>query len=259
MFKFNFLEKIADKLNLKFDFSGERRRTKNKNKLINSTVGTIQQADQINNSIRNFVGSDEHISDLEIKILRKLYAKYKEGQYPRLDLRKLHSELGITDGSYVGPLNDSRFLKIEGNDYVIKDAGIRFMDSFVRSNKPEIDITSLAVSGGPRGQEITDFRLVNNGAVSAMDIKCFLSADGIQKVNIGNIERINPNEESRNSLGFNYSNTPFSQGLLKNLGIICEYKNKDGFNFASGRMLNQEKRADGNYNISAQRGDRFEL
>lgn len=49
MFKFNFLEKIADKFNLKFDFSGERRRTKNKNRLVNSAVGTIQQADRINN------------------------------------------------------------------------------------------------------------------------------------------------------------------------------------------------------------------
>lgn len=260
MFKFNFLEKIVDKLNLKFDFSGERRRVKNKNKLVNSAVGTIQQADRINNNIRNFVGSEDYISDLEINILRKLYAKYKEkGQYPRLNLRTLHGEIGISEGDYVGPVNDSRFLKIEGNDYVIKDAGIRFMDSFIRNNKPEIDIISLATSSGPRGQEITGLRLVNNGVASAIGIKCFICADDMQKINIGNIERINSNEESRNSLGFNYSNTLLSQELLKNLRIICEYKNKDGFNFASGRTLSQEKRADGNYNISTQRGDYFEI
>lgn len=258
MFKFNLLEKIAEKFNLKFDFSGERRRTKNKAELVNSAVGTFQQADQINN-IRNFAGSVEHISDLEIKIIRRLYAKYKEGQYPRLDLRALHGELGIADGSYVGPLNESRFLKIEGNDYVIKDDGIRFMDSFVRSNKPEIDVISLAVSGGPRGQEITGLRLINNGNASAIDIKCFLCADGIQRVNIGNIERINPNDESRNSLGFNYTNTPFSQRSLENLKIVCEYRNKDDFNFTSGRKLGQTKRADGNFNISAERGSYFEL
>ena len=98
MFKLNFLEKIVDKLNLKFDFSGERRRVKNKNKLKNSVVGNIQQADRINNDIRNFIGSEDNISDLEIEILRKLYAKYKERQYPRLDLMTLNKELGISDG-----------------------------------------------------------------------------------------------------------------------------------------------------------------
>lgn len=257
MLKLNLLEKIVDKLNLKFVFSGTWRRMKNENKLMNSVVGAIQQADQINNNIRNFVSSDEYISDLEIKILHKLYTRYKEGQYPRINLRTLHSELDITDGSYVGPLNKSKFFKINGNDYVIEDAGIRFMDSFIRNNKPEIDITSLVVSGGPMGQEITGLRLVNNGVVSAIDIKCFLCANEVGKFSIGNVERINPNEESRNSLGFHYSNTPFSQRLLKNLRVICEYKNKDGFNFVSGRELSQEKRADGNYNISAQRGDYF--
>ncbi|OGY88873.1 MAG: hypothetical protein A2677_02175 [Candidatus Komeilibacteria bacterium RIFCSPHIGHO2_01_FULL_52_14] len=261
MFKFNFLEKIVEKFGVGFHFSGKKNSPtiKNRSEIRNSTVGSVQQANNISNEIKNFSGSEEHISDLEIKILRKLYAKYKKGQYPRLDLRTLHGELGIPDGSYVGPLNDSRFLKIEGSDYVIKDAGIRFMDSFLRKNKPEIDVSSLAISGGPRGQEITGLRLVNNGAASAIGIRCFICADGLQKINIGNIERINPNEESRNSLGFNYSNTPLSQELLKHLKIICEYKNKDGFNFASGRTLSQEKRADGNYNISGHRGDYFEI
>lgn len=184
--------------------------------MVNSEVGTIQQADQINNNIRNFVDSKKYISDIEIKILRKLYAKYKEEQYPKLNLRILHDELGLSAGSYVGPLNNSRFLKIEGNDYVIKDAGIRFMDSFIRNSKLEIDIAGLAITGDSNGQKITGLRLINNGVAAAIDIKCSLCADGVQKVNIGNIERINPNEESRNSLGFHYSNTPFSQKLLKN-------------------------------------------
>ncbi len=259
MFKFDLLEKIAEKFNLKFDFSGERRRVKNQNKLRNSTVGTIQQADRINNEVKNFAGLEDNISDLEIKILRKLYAKYKKGEYPSLDLRKMNEELGISDGQYVGPLNNSKFLKIEGNNYIIEDAGIRFMDSFVRNNKPEIDVLSLAISGGPRGQEITGLRLVNNGNASALNIRCFLCANGVEKVHIGNIERINSNEESRNSLGFRYSDTPFSKEPLKNLRVLCEYKNKDDFSFTSGRSLNQTKRADGNYNISGERGDYFEL
>ena len=262
MFKFNFLERIAEKLNLKVVFSSKKNSPiiKNRNELTNSMVGSIQQANNINNEIRNFSGSEDHISDLEIKILRKLYSKFKEtGRYPILNLRILHKEIGVSEGHYIGLVNNSKFLKIEGNDYVIKDIGIRFMDSFVRNKKPEIDIISLAISGSSSGQQITGIRLVNNGVASAIDVKCFICADDIQKINIGNIERINPNEESRNSSGFLYSDTPLSQELLKNLRIICEYKNKDGFNFTSGRTLAQEKRADGNYNISGQRGDYFEI
>lgn len=262
MIKLNFLEKIAEKLGITLNFSGRKNSpvTKNKASIHHSTVGSIQQANNISNEIRNFVGSEDYISDLEIKILRELYLALKEtGRYPRLDLRSMHTKLGVKDGDYIGTVNDSKFLKIDGNDYVITEAGIRFMDSFVRNNKPEVDVVSMAHSGGPRGQELTGLRLVNNGSGAASGIKCYLHADGLESINFANIDRLNPNEESRNSLGFLYSGTPFFNGPLNNLRIIFEYKNKDGFKFVSGRYLGQTKRADGNYNINnSPLGDYFE-
>lgn len=263
MFKVNILEKIAEKLSVTFSFSGKKNSptTKYRAEVTNSTVGNIQQAQSINNDMRSFAGSEEHVSDLELKILKELYLAFKETKkYPRLSLKDVHEKLGVSEGDYIGPVNDSKFLKIDGNNYVITEAGIRFMDSFVRNNKPEIDITSLAHSGGPDGQELTGLRLVNNGSGSAIGIKCFLCSDGIERVNFANIERLNPNEESRSSLGYRYSDTPFFTQALDNLRVVFEYKNKDGFNFASGRYLGQSKRADGNYNInSSPLGDYFEI
>ena len=262
MFKINILEKIAEKLSVAFNFSGKKNSptTKNRAEVVHSTAGNIQQAHSINNDMRSFAGSDDHVSELELKILKELYLAFKETKkYPRLPLKDVHKKLGISDGDYIGPVNDSKFLKIDGDDYVTKEIGIRFMDSFVRNNKPEVDITSLAHSGGHNGQELTGLRLVNNGSGSAIDIKCFLCADGLERVNFANIERLNPNEESRNSLGYRYSDTPFFTQPLNNLRVVFEYKNKDGFKFTSGRYLGQTKRADENYNInSSPLGDYFE-
>lgn len=262
MFKFNLLEKIAEKLSFGLSFSGKKNSPtiKNRAEVNNSTVGSIQQAQNINNDMRSFAGSEVHVSDLEIKILKELYSTYRESKkYPRLPLREIHKKLGISEGDYVGTVNDSKFLKIDGNDYVITEAGIRFMDSFVRNNKPEIDITSLAHSGGPRGQELTGLRLINNGSGSAIGIDCYLCADGLESIKFARVERLNLNEESRSSLGFLYSNTPFFSNPLENLRVVFEYKNKDGFKFVSGRYLSQTKRADGNYNINnSPLGDYFE-
>ena len=262
MFKLNILEKIAEKLSIAFNFSGKTNSpsTKNKSKVKNSTVGSIQQAHNINNEVKNFVGSEDYISDLEIKILRELYSVLKEtGKRPRLDLRVLHGKLDIVDGDYLGTVTDSKFLNIEGNNYVITQEGVRFMDSFVRNNKPEVDIISLAHSGGPDGQELTGLRLINNGSASAIGIKCFLCADGLERINFANIDRLNPNEESHASLGFKYSDTLFFAGPLSNLRIVLEYKNRDSFKFSSGRYLEQKKRADGNYNIHVPPGAYFEV
>src|SRR3989344_3726555 len=162
MFKINILEKIAEKLGITFNFSGRRNSptTKNRTEVSNSTVGSIQQAQSINNDMRSFAGSDDHVSELDLKILTELYLAFKETRkYPRLPLKDVHEKLGISEGDYIGPVNDSKFLKIDSNDYVIKEAGIRFMDSFVRNNKSEVDITSLAHSGGPNGHELTGLRL----------------------------------------------------------------------------------------------------
>jgi len=224
---------------------------KNKANFSHSTVGNFQQAQNINNEIRNFVDSRDHISDWEIKILRELYQQYKEtGKRPLIDIQVLHKKLGISEGDFMGTVNDSQLINIDGNYYTITGAGIRFMDSFVRDNKPEVAISGLNISGGPRGQELTGMKLVNNGVASALNIKCFLCADDVQEVNFASIERIDQKNKLEISLGFVYSDTVFSTELLKNLKIVCKYTNKDGFEFSSEKLLSQIKRDDGNYNIS---------
>lgn len=251
----NIFEKLFGELKIKFSFLNRRNSPSSKASLKKSSAGNVAGRDiNIGNE------SNEDISEPERKILHKLYLKYKEtGQRPRLDLQTLHNEIGISEGDYIGPVNNSKFLKIDGSDYVIKDAGIRFMDSYVRKNKPEVDINSMAHSGSYRGQEITGLKLVNNGPVAAIGIECFLCADGLERIKFADVGRINPNEESRSSLGFLYSNTPFFNGPLENLRVVFEYKNKDGFKFISGRYLSQRKRDDGNYNIiNSPLGDYFE-
>ncbi len=254
--------KIAENIALKFGFRLERINsptTKNKAAVTDSTIESFQQAQQISN-VQNYATSADHVSDLEIKILRELYNTHKEtGCFPRINVHELHAKIGIKEGDYIGTVNDSEFIKIDSDDYVIREAGIRFMDGYVRSNKPEVDIMSLAHSGGSNGQELTGLRLVNNGSGSAIGIECSLCADGLACINFGNVDRINPNNESRNSLGFRYSDTPYFTQPLDNLRMVFEYKNKDGFAFVSGRYLRQQKRADGNYNIlNAPLGEYFE-
>lgn len=246
MFNCNLLEKIANIINMNFLNKKNSPSVKNRAEFKDSVVGSVQQA----NNINNIESSQNDISDLERKILYKLYKKYKEkGQYPKLDIKILHSEINISDGDYVGTANDSKFFEVTGNDYIMKEVGIRFMDNFVRNNKPDVNISHLSVSGSRRGQSV-DFRLINNGVVSAIDIKCFILADGVRKVNIGNVKRINPNEELKKSINYKYSDTVFSRRLLENLKIVFEYKNKDDFDFYSEQSLSQTKRDDLNYNIS---------
>lgn len=251
------IDKIIEKFNLNFRFLNRKNSPSNKASFKNSNRNTVQQASR---DINIGVERNEDVSESELKILRKLYSHYREtGMRSRLDINKLNKELGISDGHYVGTINTSKFIEIDGNDYTIKDTGIRSMDSWLRNNKPEIDIISLAHSGGPRGEELTGLRLINNGSGTAIGIECYLCADDVEDINFARIERLTQNEESRSSLGFLYSHTPFSSGPLKNLRIVFKYNNKDGFKFSSGRFLNQKKRHDSNYNIvNHPLGDYFE-
>ena len=262
MFKGNILEKIAEKFNLVFNFFVKKNSptTKNNSEVNNSSVGNIQQAQHISNDMRSFTGSESYISDIELRILKELYLSFRETKkYPHLPLGEVHEKLNISDGDYIGTVNNSEFIKIDGNDYVIKESGIRFMDSFVRNNKPEIDIISLSHSGGHRGQELTGLRLINNGSGVAVGIDCYLCADGLNSIKFARIERLASNEELRSSLGFLYSDTPFFGKPLENLRIILKYKNNNGFKFTSGRYLSQTKMATGDYKINnALSGDYFE-
>ena len=70
------------------------------------------------------------ISELEGKILVKLYSEYrKSGKLFRWKTTDAYKELGIVDGTYVGMLNDSKYIEIEGEDFVLTPDGIRYMDN----------------------------------------------------------------------------------------------------------------------------------
>ncbi|MBP6979990.1 hypothetical protein KBB41_03030 [Candidatus Curtissbacteria bacterium] len=239
--------KIVDKIALSLGFERvHSHNVRNSSRIDGAGGNTVQQAQTINNA----AGSEETISDLELSVLKYLYQNYKSaGTNQPISARELHSELDLSDGTDLSILHDSSFVGLDSEAYKLNPAGIRFMDSFVRKNKPEIDITSLAHSGGHRGQELTGLRLINNGPCAAIGIKCYLCADGLESINFANIDRLNSNEESKASLGFVYSNTPFFTEVLKELRIEFRYKNKDGFAFISGRYLSQQERADGNFNI----------
>lgn len=254
------IQKIIENLSLKLGLRFERINSpniKNINKIKESDVRSIQQAQIINNNSSN----NDNVSDREMFVMIYLYKIYKTTSTNNpVPAQIVHREVGFTEDTDLSVLHDSLYVEIISEEYKLKPQGIRFMDSFIRLNKPEIDITSLAHSGGPDGQELTGLRLVNNGSGSAIDIKCFLCADGLECVNFANIERLNPNEESRNSLGYRYSDISFFTQPLNNLRVVFEYKNRNGFKFTSGRYLTQTQRADGNYNInSSPLGDYFEM
>lgn len=76
------------------------------------------------------MSNGEMISDLEIKIIERLYDKYKVSKklycWKILDAYK---ELGVSEGDYVGMLNDSKYIEIDIDCLKITNMGIRFMDS----------------------------------------------------------------------------------------------------------------------------------
>ena len=79
------------------------------------------------------------VSDLERHVLEKLYAEYKKsGKLYCWKITEAYRELGIADGTYVGMLNDSRYIELHGECLKLTTAGIRYMDSqFRKTTVPE--------------------------------------------------------------------------------------------------------------------------
>ena len=73
------------------------------------------------------------ISELEQRVLNKLYAEYRSsGKLYCWKITEAYKELGIAEGTYVGMLNDSRYIEIDGECLKLTTAGIRYMDSQAR-------------------------------------------------------------------------------------------------------------------------------
>jgi 3-methyladenine DNA glycosylase/8-oxoguanine DNA glycosylase len=82
------------------------------------------------------IGSSDMVSELEQKVMKKLYKEYKtSGKLYCWRITEAYKELGVSDGDYVGMLNDSKYVVIDGECLKLTTAGIRYMDSqFRRAN-----------------------------------------------------------------------------------------------------------------------------
>lgn len=80
------------------------------------------------------INQDSNISNLEKRVLEKLYSDYKKtGQKTKWKATDAFKELGIEDGQDVSTLHDSKFLSIvlDGTHeyFVITQEGIRYMEN----------------------------------------------------------------------------------------------------------------------------------
>ncbi len=73
------------------------------------------------------------VSELEQRVLEKLYAEYKNsGKLYYWKITEAYKELDVTDGMYVGMLNESRYIELDGECLKLTTDGIRYMDSQLR-------------------------------------------------------------------------------------------------------------------------------
>ena len=84
------------------------------------------------------LGNSSMVSQLEKRVLDKLYKEYQNtGKLFRWKTTDAFNELGIRDGAFIGTLNDSKYIKIENEHFVITSEGIRYMENS-RDAKEEI-------------------------------------------------------------------------------------------------------------------------
>lgn len=247
-------EKLIGEIKIRFNFLNRRSSPSNKASLKSSAGNIVHQAGR---DLNIGVGHSEDVSDLERKILQKLYREYRStSKLLRWNVTEAYKELGVAEGSYVGVLNDSRYVKLDGSDFILTTDGIRYMDSRFSQNRPKIDLVQgFTVSGGSSGNEIM-FRVKNDGGNPAIDVKFRLSSDEIEIPLIDIDHNISPGGTSR-EIRYRYTDTGFFRKELSSPRIIFSYKDPEGNEFTSGRYISQMSRADGNFNIHSRPGDYF--
>lgn len=101
----------------------------------NKTKTTVKDSDiggdVIGRDKNEFNNTTTHsISNLEKKVLKVLYLQHQRDQsVPRRLFREICEILEIKDGTWVAPLNDSKYLKIDGEFVVMNADGLRYMDN----------------------------------------------------------------------------------------------------------------------------------
>ena len=77
-------------------------------------------------------------SNNEKRILKLLYILHSENKYPRINIPEAFNKLNIKEGTFVGDLNDSKVVKIEGSDFIITAEGIRYIESLDKNELQKI-------------------------------------------------------------------------------------------------------------------------
>ena len=251
----NIFEKVIGELKLKFSFLNRRNSPSNRTTLKRSSGNTVQQAGR---DLNINAGHSGAISDLERETLRRLYKEYrKTGKLLRWKITDAYRELGITEGSYVGTLNDSKYIELDGEHLVLTNEGIRYMDGRFSQNRPRIDLVrGFTVSGGYRGNEIS-FQIKNDGGSPAVDVKFRLQSEEAETPLMEIAHSISMGEPSHEIL-YRYTDTDFFRRELNQPRITFFYKDPEGNEFVSGRYILQDLRADGNFNIHSRPGRYFE-
>lgn len=101
----------------------------------NFNFGRIKEVafSSVNTNTNSRSASSSPISKLESRVLKKLYNDYKKtGVRTKWKATDAYKGLGIKDGTYVGLLNDSKFISISLDNthecFMITNDGIRYME-----------------------------------------------------------------------------------------------------------------------------------
>lgn len=138
-FMFSFIKSIFDKFNINLDIKKSGHKAVIKDSIKSPVFQAGRDIIHITNNQK-----EEPISDLERRILKRLYAEYKKTG-KRLSWKTIdaHKELGVKDGDYVGILSNSPYIELVGEHYQIKDEGIRLMDKNIDSALVTCEIASV--------------------------------------------------------------------------------------------------------------------
>jgi len=242
-------DSLFKKLEIKLNFLNRDKSPSNKANIKSSPGSLVHQASRdinITNSTK-----DDVISDLELRILQKLYKRYrKTKEFPRWKATDAYKELDIPEGvgKYVGMLNDSKYVDVDGDELVMTNNGIRYMDNKIRQNRPQVNLASnLGTVGSPKGTFLV-FQISNDGKSPAIDIKFSLKSKEFETIQDMIIDRLAPGQSFSMS-GYDYTDTDFFKRKLTLPRIVFSYKDNEDNPFHLVRDITQDLRADGNFNI----------
>lgn len=149
MFK---IDKIIEKLKLSFSFLNRSNSSEVKQKIQASQTGHVVAGD-----LNIHDNSKKNPSNLEKQLMKLIYREYKDGRFPRVELSKAHNELNIKSGQYVGVINNSDYITLDTNSYILTDDGIRYMD-----NRTDSELNQIVLSDEQkRWDDIMEIQRIN--------------------------------------------------------------------------------------------------